>query len=94
MDATVFSAAVLIAVGNGLIWPLLVAELSDRAGEQQGTVQGLAGGTGAIANIIGLLAGGILYSSLQGWLFMISALLVFLLTLLALSARHETYPCS
>ena len=89
VDATVFSAAVLIAVGNGLVWPLLVAELSERAGEQQGTVQGLAGGTGAIANIIGLLVGGILYSSLQGWLFIISGLLTFLLTLLVLYARRS-----
>jgi MFS family permease len=89
MDATVYSAAVLIAVGNGLLWPLLVAELSDKAGEQQGAVQGLAGSTGAIASIIGLLMGGILYSSLQGWLFLISAFLVFLVTLLALHARHS-----
>jgi hypothetical protein len=42
-----------------------------------------------MANIIGLLVGGILYSSLQGWLFLISAFLVFLVTLLALHVHHS-----
>jgi MFS family permease len=82
----VFTAAVLIAVGNGLMWPLLVALLSAKAGEHQGAVQGLAGSTAAIASIIGLLIGGILYSSLQGWLFFLSAFLTFTVTLLALRA--------
>jgi MFS family permease len=85
-DTTVFTAAVLIAVGNGLMWPLLVALLSAKAGEHQGAVQGLAGSTAAIASIIGLLIGGILYSSLQGWLFFLSAFLTFTVTLLALRA--------
>jgi hypothetical protein len=33
LDSTVFAAAVLIAIGNGLMWPLLVALLSEKAGE-------------------------------------------------------------
>jgi hypothetical protein len=33
LDSTVFAAAVLIAIGNGLMWPLLVAPLSEKAGE-------------------------------------------------------------
>jgi hypothetical protein len=33
LDSTVFAAAVLIAIGNGLMWPLLVALLSEKAGD-------------------------------------------------------------
>jgi hypothetical protein len=33
LDSTVFAVAVLIAIGNGLMWPLLVALLSEKAGE-------------------------------------------------------------
>jgi MFS family permease len=87
-DTTVFAAAVLIAVGNGLMWPLLVALTSARAGENQGAVQGLAGSTMAIASIIGLLLGGLLFDSLQGWLFVTSALLTFAVMLMALLAKR------
>ena len=33
LESTVFAAAVLIAIGNGLMWPLLVALLLGKAGE-------------------------------------------------------------
>jgi MFS family permease len=88
-DATVFTAAVLIAVGNGLMWPLLVALLSAKAGEHQGAVQGFAGSTSAVATIIGLLIGGLLYGSLQGWLFALAALLSFVVMLMALWAGRS-----
>jgi MFS family permease len=71
------------------MWPLLVALLSEKAGDQQGEVQGLAGSSGAIASVIGLLLGGIAYSSLQGGLFYIAAALALLVTLLALFARRN-----
>ena len=88
-DMTVFAAAVLIGVGNGLMWPLLVALLSAKAGEHQGAVQGLAGSVAAIASIIGLLLGGLLYESLQGWLFVTSAILTFAVVVMALCAKRE-----
>jgi len=89
LDSTVFAAAVLIAIGNGLMWPLLVALLSEKAGEQQGAVQGLVGSSGAIASVIGLLLGGILYGSLQGWLFIVSSNLTFVVMLMALWAKRS-----
>ena len=85
-----FGGAVLIAVGNGLMWPLIVALLSDKAGDHQGVVQGLSGSTGAVANIVGLIAGGVLYSHLGALLFGISAGLAFLVTLMALWARRSS----
>jgi DHA1 family tetracycline resistance protein-like MFS transporter len=87
-DTTLFTAAVLIAVGNGLMWPLLVALTSAKAGKHQGAVQGLAGSTTAIASIIGLLLGGFLFDSLQGRLFVTSALLTFAVMLMALLAKR------
>jgi MFS family permease len=83
----IFSGAVLIAVGNGLMWPLIIALLSEKGGDHQGAVQGLAGSVGAVANIIGLSAGGVLYSLLGGWLFAISAGLAFSVMLIALWAQ-------
>ena len=63
--------------------------LSAKAGEHQGAVQGLAGSVAAIASIIGLLLGGLLYESLQGWLFVTSAILTFAVVVMALCAKSE-----
>ena len=89
-DPMIFSGAVLIAVGNGLMWPLIIALLSEKGGDHQGAVQGLAGSVGAVANIIGLSAGGVLYSLLGGWLFAISAGLAFSVMLIALWAQRSS----
>jgi MFS family permease len=88
-DVTLFSAAALIAIGNGLMWPLIVASLAKRAGEHQGAVQGLAGSVAATASIIGLLAGGLLFDVFQGGLFVAASLLTFVVMLLALWAKHD-----
>jgi hypothetical protein len=52
-------------------------------------VQGLAGSSGAIASVIGLLLGGMAYSSLKGGLFYVAAALALLVTLLALFAHRK-----
>jgi len=88
-DITMFTAAVLIGLGNGLMWPLVVALIAKRAGEHQGAVQGVAGSTAAIASIIGLLMGGLLYDSLHGWLFVISSTLTIVVMILAFCARRK-----
>ncbi len=85
----VFAGAVLIAVGNGVMWPLIVALLSDKAGPQQGAVQGLAGSVAAVAAIIGLLLGGLLYAPLQGWLFVVAAAMIVVVGILALWSRRQ-----
>jgi hypothetical protein len=45
----------------------------EKAGDQQSEVQGLADSSGAIASVIGLLLGGLAYSSLQGGLSYVAA---------------------
>jgi DHA1 family tetracycline resistance protein-like MFS transporter len=88
--SVVFGGAVLIAVGNGLMWPLIVSLLSDKAGSHQGAVQGLAGSTGAIAAIIGLLLGGLLYAPLQGRLFVVAAAMIALVGILTLWSKRKS----
>jgi MFS family permease len=64
------AGAALLALGNGLMWPSLLSQLSKRAGERaQGAVQGFAGGSGAMASIVGLLAGGVLYRAVDVGVF-------------------------
>ena len=50
----VYGAVVLLAVGNGIMWPTVLSLLSKAAGSaSQGAVQGLAGSLGAVASIAG-----------------------------------------
>jgi MFS family permease len=72
-----FVGAILIALGNGLMWPPVVALLSKASGEHQGAVLGLAGSVSAAASILGLFLGGIMYPHFGGWLFVLSAGLIF-----------------
>lgn len=76
-NAAIYLAATLIAVGNGLMWPSVLAMLSNAAGDQhQGAVQGAGGSIGAIASIVGLIAGGLLYNWLGAWVFVLAALVI------------------
>jgi DHA1 family tetracycline resistance protein-like MFS transporter len=74
--------AVLIALGNGVMWPPVVALLSTAAGEHQGAVQGLVGSVSASASILGLFFGGILFHHFGGWLFVLSSVLIFAVVVL------------
>lgn len=81
---TIYTSAVLLALGNGLMWPSVQALLSKAAGPQaQGAVQGLAGSLGASASILGLLLGGFLFGLFGASVFIVSAVLVGLVCLLA-----------
>ena len=74
----IYGAAILFAVGNGLMWPSLVSILSKRAGTtHQGAVQGIASSFASLASIIGLTAGGLLYNLLGNITFLISAGVIF-----------------
>ena len=81
----VYTGAVLLAVGNGLMWPSVVSMLSKAAGNRhQGAVQGFASSLSAVASIIGLIAGGALYARLASGVFLLSSaviLAVFVVTL-------------
>lgn len=79
-----YVAAGLFAIGNGLMWPSFMSILSYRAGTtHQGAVQGLAGSFGSLASIIGLTIGGILYSLFGSTTFLVSALVIFAVSILS-----------
>ena len=74
----IYGAAVLFAVGNGLMWPSVMSILSNRAGiVYQGTVQGVANSFGSLASIIGLMIGGLFYNLLGATTFLVSAGVIF-----------------
>jgi DHA1 family tetracycline resistance protein-like MFS transporter len=73
----IYVAAVLFAVGNGIMWPSVQSLLSKLAGdEKQGVVQGIAGGVGGLASIVGLIAGGLLFEAAGASTFLVSAALI------------------
>ena len=75
--AVIYLAAVLFALGNGLMWPSAQSLLSKLAGERnQGTVQGIAGSVGGLASIVGLIAGGLMFEAVGAATFVYSAGLI------------------
>ena len=84
----IYGGATLIALGNGLMWPTFMAVLSRRAeGRIQGAVQGLASSLGAAASIVGLIAGGLLYTWLGPSAFAVSAGIVVSVAVLVREMR-------
>jgi len=76
---TIYLAAALFALGNGLMWPSVLSLLSKAAGEKyQGSVQGIAGSSGSLASILGLIIGGILYGLLDTGIFLVSAGIIYI----------------
>jgi MFS family permease len=75
--SVLYLGAALLALGNGLMWPSIVSMLSKAAGDKhQGEVQGFAGSVGAVASILGLLAGGTFYAKLESHVFLISSAII------------------
>ncbi len=73
----IYIGTALLAVGNGVMWPSLLAILSGTADRSvQGAVQGFAGSAGAVASIAGLLLGGAVYQWFGSGVFLISAALI------------------
>jgi DHA1 family tetracycline resistance protein-like MFS transporter len=82
--ALAYVAAILFALGNGLMWPSFMSILSGRAGtDNQGVVQGVASSFGSIASIIGLIMGGLLYNTIGSTTFLISAAVIFLVFIMS-----------
>ncbi len=80
--------AALTALGNGLMWSSVMSRLAERAGQvYQGAVQGFASSLGAVASIVGLVAGGLLYNWLGPWVFGGSAITAPIAFGLAASVR-------
>jgi MFS family permease len=76
-EIIIYAGTALLSLGNGLMWSSLVSLLSKAAGSRmQGAVQGFAGSAGAVASIIGLLIGGIMYGFLERWIFVLAAVVI------------------
>ncbi|MDY9926065.1 MFS transporter [Methanosarcina sp.] len=79
-----YLAAVFFAFGNGIMWPSILSILSKFAGKKyQGSVQGFAMSASSLASIIGLLAGGLLYTQLGVISFLIAAAIIYLVVFLS-----------
>jgi MFS transporter, DHA1 family, tetracycline resistance protein len=84
-DIFIYGAAVLFAVGNGLMWPSFLSILSKTAGNvYQGFIQGVASSFGSLASIIGLIIGGLLYNLIGGFTFLISTGIIFVVFIMSL----------
>lgn len=75
----IYVGAVLFALGNGIMWPSLVALVAQVGGTRhQGAVQGLAGSVGSLAAVVGLTGGGVAFAWAGTGTFVASAALAFL----------------
>ena len=80
----IYGAAVLFAVGNGLMWPSFLSLLSKTAGNAyQGFIQGVASSFGSLASIVGLIIGGLLFSLIGGYTFLFSAGIIFVVFIIS-----------
>ena len=80
----IYGAAILFAIGNGLMWPSFMSILSKTAGnEYQGFIQGVASSFGSLASIVGLTIGGFLYNLIGGATFLISAVIIFVIFIMS-----------
>ena len=85
----IYGAVVLMAVGNGVMWPSVQALLSRVAGETyQGAVQGLAGSLGAGASVAGLVLGGLLYATIGPRVFWVSAFVTLSVALVGITTTR------
>ena len=84
-----FVAAVLFALGNGVMWPSFLAMLSSLvSAEHQGEVQGYGTSAGSAASIVGLVAGGVLYEAIGTTAFAISGIAFLSVAILGVRLRQ------
>lgn len=84
-NSFVFVNAIILAIGNGFMWPSFLTIIS-KLGKlnQQGFIQGIASSTGSLASVIGLVFGGIVFEKVGVYSFVLITsimLFVFLLSL-------------
>jgi predicted MFS family arabinose efflux permease len=80
----IYTAAILFAVGNGLMWPSLLSILAKNAGTiHQGAIQGFASSFASLASIIGLTIGGFLYNAIGATTFLIGAGVIFMVFIMS-----------
>lgn len=92
----IYAAAILFALGNGIMWPSYLSLLGQMgSASDQGYIQGIASSAGSLASIVGLVLGGLLYESFAATSFGIAALFfiaVFMLAFLLPAAGRDKIP--
>jgi len=84
----VYLAAGFFALGNGVMWPSFLSILgSIGSRRQQGYIQGVASSSGSLASVVGLTAGGVLYTVAGSLTFALAAALFALVCLLSIGLR-------
>ncbi|WP_299461785.1 MFS transporter [uncultured Microscilla sp.] len=88
----VYISTVFFALGNGLMWASFLSILAKiPPPHYQGYVQGIANSFGSLASIMGLIIGGIIYSSLGSYTFLLAAGIIFIVFLACLPMLRFTY---
>jgi MFS family permease len=88
----IYGAAILFAIGNGLMWPSFMSILSKTTGnEYQGFIQGVASSFGSLASIVGLTIGGFLYNLIGGATFLISAVIIFVIFIMSFRLLKKVF---
>jgi len=83
---SVYAGLLPLALGNGLMWPSVLSVMSKVAGStHQGAVQGVAGSGSAVASMLGMVAGGLLYGAFGSRVFLVSAAVILVVCLIATS---------
>ena len=81
-----YAAALLFALGNGIMWPSYLSQLGQLGNPQdQGYIQGIASSAGSLASIVGLVLGGVLYRFYEAQSFLFAALVFIVVLLLSLT---------
>jgi len=83
-DLWAYIAVVVMAIGNGLMWPSFLSILS-RLGSRsvKGTIQGYANSIGSAASIFGLVLGGFLMARIGEFTFVLSGSFILLIFLIS-----------
>nr|WP_321497769.1 MFS transporter [uncultured Methanolobus sp.] len=90
-----YVAAVLLALGNGFMWPSIQSMLARLAGkDNQGLVQGVSGSVMSFAGIFGLIGGGFVYELVGIWSFLLTAAIIACVVILSIRLRPFDAPAS
>ncbi len=85
---TLYTAALLFACGNGVMWPSFLSLLGSVGNKtEQGYIQGVASSVGSLASIFGLILGGVIYGWFGAWTFLLGAVIFIVVFILSLF-RH------
>ena len=88
-----YVAAVLLALGNGFMWPSIQSMLARLAGkDNQGLVQGVSGSVMSFAGIFGLIGGGFVYELVGIWSFLLTAAIIACVVILSIRLRPFDAP--